>query len=333
MKKINYSSGFLLFFLNIFSFYLAFTPAWAQQTNPKTNTPAATITTDSRGALYIAPEPVVSSQSRITFYRPTTATWSGVYSIKINGNYLASLQSGSYVDLCLTPMQVEFNAYPVETSKPLKTQYAKAATNLAPGKDLYVRVVGQDTTQDVLTMVNAELAQAELQETRRQIHTISRIPGVVECQVMVAAKPAKTAPETMPSNLEIKEVVNLETDKYFEFSKSDISGMLPESLNELNNLVQNMKRKLDASPTSRLKIVGYSDPMGKPQRKKLIAAERAKAVKNYMVRMGISARRILSEGRADADLVISNCSAEKSIESIACNKPNRRVAIQLYDVK
>ena len=45
-----------------------------------------------------------------------------------------------------------------------------------------------------------------------------------------------------------------------------------------------------------------------------------------------SPEKITSEGRGDAQPVVTHCGARISKEAIACNKPNRRVVIQFLDV-
>jgi OOP family OmpA-OmpF porin len=321
------------------------TASWAQEAIQKNASPQATATTETQGQPYSIPQRVVSSLSRITFYRPASATAPGVQTVKVNGHYLTSLQAGGYVDLCLTPARVELQAHPVETGKPVATRYTKAALELEFGKDTYVRVTDQIDSQNTLTAVAAAVALQELKDTRRQIHTVSRVSSAVPCQVVDVAQPVLSVP-TVPTVLatnatqvaqaaqapKVKQSIRLDTDNYFEFGKSELSGMLPQSLQVLSSAVAQMKTQLAQSSTGRIQVLGYSDLLGRPERKKIVATGRAQAIASYMANQGIPPEKITSEGRGDAQPVVTHCDTRISKEAIACNKPNRRVVIQFLDV-
>jgi len=239
-------------------------------------------------------------------------------------------------------MRVELQAYAVETGKPVATRYAKAALELEFGKDTYVRVTDQAAAQNTLTAVAAAVALQELKDTRRQIHTVSRVADAVPCQVVEAANPVVAAPPVLPvppanatqpvQASKVKQAIRLDTDNYFEFGKSELSGMLPQSLQALSSAVAQMKTQLAQSSTGRIQVLGYSDLLGRPERKKIVASGRAQAIASYMAKQGIPPEKITSEGRGDAQPVVTHCGARISKEAIACNKPNRRVVIQFLDV-
>jgi outer membrane protein OmpA-like peptidoglycan-associated protein len=340
--KFDKFSGF---FLRVFFVCAVFNTSWAQEAIQKNAQTQAIATAETQGQPYSIQKSVIPSASRITFYRPASASAPGVQTLRVNGHYLASLQAGGYVDLCLTPMRVELQAHYIETGKPAATRYAKAALELEVGKDTYVRVAQQAGAPDTLTPVAAAVALQELKDTRSQIHTISRVAGTVPCQVAETANPVVTAPPapTVPTANatpvpqaqqvpKVKQTIRLDTDNYFEFGKSELSGMLPQSLQALSSAVAQMKTQLAQSSTGRIQVLGYSDPLGRPERKKIVASGRAQAIASYMVNQGIPPEKITSEGRGDAQSVVTHCDTRISKEAIACNKPNRRAVIQFLDV-
>jgi OOP family OmpA-OmpF porin len=329
---------FAVSFSQVFFVCATLNSSWAQDAIQKNAPPQTIATTETQGQPYSIPQRVVSSLSRITFYRPASASAPGVQTIRVNGHYLTSLQAGGYVDLCFTPMRVELQAHPVETGKPIATRYAKAALELEFGKDTYVRVTDQAGAPDTLTSVAAAVALQELKDTRSQIHTLSRVAGTVPCQVVEAANPVVPAPPVATANAtpvqqasKVKQTIRLDTDNYFEFGKSELSGMLPQSLQALSSAVAQMKVRLAQSSTGRIQVLGYSDLLGRPERKKIVASGRAQAIASYMAKHGIPPEKITSEGLGDAQPVVTHCDTRISKEAIACNKPNRRVVIQFLD--
>lgn len=311
---------------------------------------------ESLGKIYEGHSRFSPQLSRITFYRPHVADRRGAYSIKINGDYHASLQPGGYTNLCIQPMQVQLQAHHVENGKPRTTQNAQVVLDLHSGKDTYVRIEAHDNAEASISIVESQLAQTELENTRQQIHTLSRVPQATPCEDpaqenqpepqhdaasatataiaigSIASKAADPTPGPTPlADLKVKETIQLDTDNYFNFSKSEIADMLPESRQKLSNAVARIQQQLAQSASTRIHIIGYSDALGRPQRKKTIAAQRAQTIRNYLVRQGIPAQKITSEGRSDTDLVVADCAPQISATSIACNKNNRRVFINISD--
>jgi OOP family OmpA-OmpF porin len=338
-------SNFLVGFSRVFFGYAILCSSSAQEGIKKNISTDPTHAVETQGQAYSVPERVVPSISRITFYRPVTASGSGVQTVKVNGRYLTSLQAGGYVDLCLTPTHLEVRAYPVETGRQPTTHYVQAVTDLELGKDTYVRVTAPTDPQSAIATVESALALKELKDTRRQIHTLSRVSGVVPCEISETAQAvtetafvksgetilAQAARVPAAQGTQVKEIIRLDADNYFEFSKSEMSGMLPQSRQVLNRAIDRMKSKLAQSATGRINVLGYSDALGSAERKKILASNRAQAIASYMVSRGIPVEKITNEGRADADLVVTHCNTRISKEAIACNKPNRRVVIQFLD--
>lgn len=86
---------------------------------------------------------------------------------------------------------------------------------------------------------------------------------------------------------------------FFDTKKSDLK---PESLAELNNIIQLMKE----NPTVRIQIIGYTDNVGTPQDNLVLSKSRALAVVNYLIDKGIQPARLSLAGKGEADPIADN---------------------------
>ncbi len=86
---------------------------------------------------------------------------------------------------------------------------------------------------------------------------------------------------------------------YFEFGKS---VLMPESFTSLNELVELLK----AQPAMEIEISGHTDNVGSSASNIKLSQDRAEAVRNYLIRSGISGKRIVAVGYGDTKPVASN---------------------------
>jgi OOP family OmpA-OmpF porin len=102
------------------------------------------------------------------------------------------------------------------------------------------------------------------------------------------------------------------------------------------------KAKLDdvASKAGVLKIeaitaVGHADRFGTDAYNQKLSERRANAVKDYLVKKGIAADRISTEGKGETQPVTKpgECKGPKSKKVIACLQPDRRVVIEVIGTK
>lgn len=98
---------------------------------------------------------------------------------------------------------------------------------------------------------------------------------------------------------------------YFEQSKYDL---LPNSYNELNQIVQTMKE----NPSMEILLEGHTDNQGDWNENLLLSKQRVEEVKKYLVVQGIARTRIQVQGFGSTRPLASNNSEEK-------RKLNRRV--------
>jgi hypothetical protein len=129
---------------------------------------------ETLGRTYSREDGLIPLSSRITFFRPHFPEEKDAYSIEVNGDYHASLQSGGYSDLCVKVKHVLLKLQTILPNGDKSAVYALDA-DLLPRDDLYVRVKPKGGMAR-MELVSAEVAQAELLEKRRQMHTVSREP-------------------------------------------------------------------------------------------------------------------------------------------------------------
>ncbi len=90
---------------------------------------------------------------------------------------------------------------------------------------------------------------------------------------------------------------------YFEFGKSTLK---PESFPALNELVALLK----TAPGMEIEISGHTDNIGSKESNLKLSKDRAEAVRQYLIRKGISPSRVVSAGYGDTVPVAGNDSEE-----------------------
>jgi len=194
-----------------------------------------------------------------------------------------------------------------------------------------------------------EQVSKDIAKTHDEMRQIEQLHVELLHQVLahqrVAARMAKEgAPATsllriLPTNFEVKafghgieqrllEVIEdskRKPDKtsWFDFDRLFFSNDGVELDRDLSkSQLDNVFEILKAYPAVTLKLSGYVDSTGDAAANKKFAADRADAVKNELVRLGVSASRLDTKGRG-ADH--PSC----SVDTEACRKANRRVAAQI----
>jgi hypothetical protein len=156
----------------------------AHSTDRGISTLSSSTITEHVGEVFTQSVKTPAGLTRLTLYRPSKQPGTGAASLELNDHYLTSLQRGSYSQLCLSaPSIIRLRSRLVFIGEPVP-DYPETTTNLVlkSGEASYVRVTNSGNDHPILEIVNAKNAQSELQGTRRQIHVVSRIPGVVACQ-------------------------------------------------------------------------------------------------------------------------------------------------------
>lgn len=276
--------------------------------------------TEPTGDSYKPSSTIGAPLSRVIFYRAAHGYGVGATGIEINGHYHTSLQLGSYAELCMAaPTKALVSARLVHVGDQVKNfRDSTTQLNLRPAQEAYVRVADMGNGRASFQVVEADIAKTELRQTRRQIHAISRVPNAVSCE------PTEVKPAAPTSQIE---VITLGSDALFAFGKSDVASISADGRVELDKLVKRLQTRYGSFDSKQIQVVGYADPLGSDVANKRLSAARAQTIKSYMIAGGIDANKITSEGRGAASPVVTNCPREATPQSIACNKPNRRVVV------
>jgi OOP family OmpA-OmpF porin len=199
----------------------------------------------------------------------------------------------------------------------------KNALVLEGGKDIFVQVFEEANGHALMMSVRPDKALPELVKTREQLHTLSRVPKAVACQDADKPAPKPKKPKT----------ITLGADALFPIGKSDIATISPRGRKMLDTLVADIKKGFGTDGSARLHIVGHADKYGNPANNLALSKDRAESIKTYLAEGGIPRRTMTTDGRGDKEPVIITCGKTPTKENIACNKPNRRVVIEVTVTK
>lgn len=240
-------------------------------------------------------------------YRTGIPSGMPAVNIYLNGEYLGSLLDNGYKYVETCPAQQRFSAAftqsdPAYGKKQAQGQYY----DLPPGKISFFKVFVDNSGQPTLLNVDAHTAQAEMGMLRQQTHTLSRA-DVQRCAPQAAGAVA-----------------------LFEYNRSDYAGMLPESKQQLAEVVRDISSGY--SNPNGIHLEGHADPQGSDAYNDALAKRRANTVKKVLTRGGVPQHLIQTQGSGEHDNVVPGCIHQHPAGSSAlnmCNQPNRRVEINI----
>ncbi|WP_301101854.1 OmpA family protein [Propionivibrio sp.] len=147
------------------------------------------------------------------------------------------------------------------------------------------------------------------------------IPKEVCEPKMAAATPAAPA---APMAKPMGEKITVAADALFDFNKATLR---PEGMKKLDEVAA----KSSSLVLEVVIAVGHADRIGSAAYNQKLSEKRAAAVKDYMVKKGIPANRIYTEGKGSKQPVTKpdQCKGAKSAKVIACLQPDRRVDIEI----
>lgn len=262
-----------------------------------------------------------AEQTRVFVYRNNQAPNTLPVNIYLNGQYHASLLRGGFTEFCAAPGAVNIKAALDDASK-LHTSKLDGGQRLVlkAGQTVFLKV--DESTPPAVNLLSGTAAQTkeELHATRRQIHTISRARAAVTCAEPAAAAVAPPQPAPKP---QVPREYALETDALFEFGKAEIRA---SGYNAIESLVQRLLQ--DFSSVERIRVVGYTDPIGSAAFNKKLSQQRADVVARQIASRNIPIERgIEAEGRGPIELVKTGCGNTPTPENKICHAPNRRVMV------
>jgi OOP family OmpA-OmpF porin len=156
-------------------------------------------------------------------------------------------------------------------------------------------------------------------------HTGTALPlleNSVPCKASFAALEVPTT--TMPAPIAEPLVVTFGVDSMFDFNQSTIRPSGRIGLDSFISKINEMK------PES-ITVIGHTDRLGTDSYNQQLSEQRAQAVKDYMVSMGVPAESIQAIGKGETQPAAnsSTCDDVKADQLISCLQPNRRVEAQV----
>lgn len=116
-----------------------------------------------------------------------------------------------------------------------------------------------------------------------------------------------------------KELLNV----YFDFNKSTLNAKEKAKLDKLAKLIKGSKE------VESVDIAGYADVIGKDGYNKKLSSKRAAAVKAYLAKKGLKARKVSVEALGSSKPVTTCDQGLAKQELVACLAEDRRVEIKL----
>jgi OOP family OmpA-OmpF porin len=260
-----------------------------------------------------------AQQTRVFVYRNNNAPNALPVNIYLNGQYHASLLRGGYTEFCATPGFVNVKAALDDASRlHLSKRDSGQRLDLMAGQTVFLKV--DESAPPALNLLSGTEAQTQgdMQATRRQIHTISRAKAAVNC-----AQPAAAVAPPPPPKTPVPREYALETDALFEFGKAEIRA---SGFNAIESLMQRLRQ--DFSSVERIRVVGYTDPIGSAAFNRKLSQDRADVVARQIASRNLHIERgIETEGRGSIELVKTGCGNTPTPENKICHAPNRRVMV------
>lgn len=253
---------------------------------------------------------VDSSQVQIVFFRENSLNPEMPPAhLYVDRQFHAALLPNGYVRFCVRPGAHTLEAYMNDAPGYEGKGTPRAQANLKGGNTYFMKVTeAGGGTPTPLRRVDAE---RELIGMYEQVHAISRSASVEPCIV----------------DSDESAIVAAENSFLFAFNGRDFSGMLPESQDALNRLVQRISS--GDSSTIRATVTGYSDSIGNNASAQQISNHRARSVANILIDSGLPAGNVTLIGQGSASPVVDCPASMPWDERVACNQPNRRVEVQL----
>lgn len=156
----------------------------------------------------------------------------------------------------------------------------------------------------------------------------SRIACVAASLLLAAcaSRPVATeAPEPLPVLPAAPMLEQFQADSLFAFGKAGIDDVSEQGLASLDALAG---RLLQITRPVKVDVIGHSDRIGKPRVNADLSHRRARAVREYLIALGVAPDTISASGRGSAEPVVE-CPDERGQALVACLAPNRRVDVHI----
>jgi OOP family OmpA-OmpF porin len=270
-------------------------------------------------------------QARVFVYRQASAARTGPVNIYLESRFHTALLSGGYTEFCAAPGRLAIQSvYDDAQTLHLGKEAPGQPWLLKAGNTLYLRVNETNAVATPLLEIAPDPARKELALTAAQIHVLSRAPVALTCDSPAPLPPAAVAPAPIvAAKSPVPRAYALQADALFEFGKTELKVT---GYNAIEAMAQRLKR--DYSQVDRIRVIGHSDPIGKPKPNRELSLARAERVADQLRDRGVKpVQGFKVEGQGENSPVKTDCPKKVTPASKLCNEPNRRVEIIVYGAK
>lgn len=251
---------------------------------------------------------VAATQSQVVYYRPGNPGQKAAPAfVYIDKEFHAGLLPGGYTVFCLSPGRHGLSAV-LDDSPRYGGKRTQPGVRLEAGATQFIRVDEAGGLEPQL--VGREVAERELDGSRRQAHVLSRAEAVKSCDYI-------PTPEIRS--------YSLSSDVLFGFAKSAYEDIRPEGRKAFTELLQQIGK--DRLQVERIDVVGHTDPIGSVPYNDALGLRRAQTVRQMLIDSGIAPGTIRASSEGSRQPVTGGCSGGRDA-LISCHAPDRRVVIQ-----
>jgi outer membrane protein OmpA-like peptidoglycan-associated protein len=166
----------------------------------------------------------------------------------------------------------------------------------------------------------AEQARQEAEQARKLAQAQARSAALARKQASLAVAAAKALRARLEGMTAHRGSLGRQMTVTGDAFAPGQSTLRPEARHHLGKLIQFVK----GEPGKPIRIEGYTDSTGSSATNKALSLQRAQAVRNALIAAGVSASRMSTVGKGEADPVASNATASG-------RAMNRRVVVILRD--
>lgn len=267
----------------------------------------AAVSAESEGlkTAYQAVPDIANSQAQVVYFRTADGNVAqGNANVYIDGEFQTALLAGTYTTFCVKPGSHVLGSWLADAPQYKGKQDKQSVVELDGGKTYFLRA--GETQGEVLKLVSKQEATPLLMQTRLQDILLSRASAVVPCQN------------------EYKDYV-LSSDVLFDFGKSDESNIKAGGRDAISNIAKELSQN-----SSKVVVVGHTDPIGSAQSNLTLGLKRADTVRSLLVSDGVNVESASATTAGSKEPVASGCEGLSRSQKIMCYAPDRRVVIRSY---
>lgn len=231
------------------------------------------------GAITFTYDPALEKLTGHATYRPVGDCSVGTFTFyRIRLKSPATVPAGSESTVRVSGRNVLWYA-DAELRQPLATG-STYRTKLSKTTTFYLKQAYYPTEQSPVVPITIQVSGAKPGRVPAPPPPPKRPADAVAKAPAAPTRPVAPAPVVLPTVL----------------FKLGTPELMPTAAPALDQLAAELK----ARPTLRLRIAGYTDKVGEPDKNQLLSEQRAEAVKDYLLKAGIAPERLSSIGYGDS---------------------------------